>query len=494
MKSSTATIPSEPLVMRSADQNAAVRPSTEIPRGSSLRRTRVLQQGLASADLLSSLIAGLGVAWIAGLQPSQMLGFSAAVALCWVGVAFGCGMYATNDLRSWAGTSIDEIRRLLFAAVALSWLLFGLATAIDAPHPFAGALAGSALVGIAAVAGRGLARGAVHRVGGLEQRVMIVGSGFVAGELAASISRRDDLGLVLVGLIDDEIYEAGGPGIPQLGRLDDLGAALSEFHIDRAMFAFSRASHEELLECIRTCRDHNVVIDVVPRLFEFLDGARSLNNVGGLPLLSLGAPQLSWMSRAAKRTMDILVSGVALLMLAPLLLAVAIAIKVDSRGPVFFSQIRAGRLGRRFRLLKFRSMEAGADESKDEVLPLNEADDGVMFKIRADPRITRVGKLIRRLSIDELPQLVNVLKGDMSLVGPRPLILPETDALDDWQVRRLDLRPGITGPWQVYGRSDIPFQDMVRFDYQYVAGWSLARDVEILLATIPAVLSGRGAY
>jgi lipopolysaccharide/colanic/teichoic acid biosynthesis glycosyltransferase len=139
-------------------------------------------------------------------------------------------------------------------------------------------------------------------------------------------------------------------------------------------------------------------------------------------------------------------------------------------------------------------MYIDADQRKEDFNRMNEADDGVMFKIREDPRVTSVGRFIRRFSIDELPQLFNVLKGDMSLVGPRPLIFPEAEALERWHLRRLELRPGITGPWQVYGRSQSPFQEMVRFDYQYVAGWSLARDVELLLETLPAVLSGRGAY
>jgi lipopolysaccharide/colanic/teichoic acid biosynthesis glycosyltransferase len=177
------------------------------------------------------------------------------------------------------------------------------------------------------------------------------------------------------------------------------------------------------------------------------------------------------------------------------MLAVAIAVKLESRGPVFFRQPRAGRGRSSFRLIKFRSMYVDAEERKAEIAGLNESDDGVMFKIKKDPRVTRVGSFIRRFSLDELPQLFNVLVGEMSLVGPRPLIFPETDALEaDWHLRRLELRPGLTGPWQVYGRSQNPFQEMVRFDYQYVAGWSLARDIEILLATIPAVLSGRGAY
>ena len=177
------------------------------------------------------------------------------------------------------------------------------------------------------------------------------------------------------------------------------------------------------------------------------------------------------------------------------MIATAIAIKLESRGPVFFRQPRAGRGNTSFQLIKFRSMYVDAEERKKEMEELNEASDGVMFKIREDPRVTRVGRFIRRFSLDELPQLFNVLKGEMSLVGPRPLIFPETAALDEnWHLRRLELRPGLTGPWQVYGRSQSPFQEMVRFDYQYVAGWSLARDIEILLATLPAVLSGRGAY
>jgi lipopolysaccharide/colanic/teichoic acid biosynthesis glycosyltransferase len=177
------------------------------------------------------------------------------------------------------------------------------------------------------------------------------------------------------------------------------------------------------------------------------------------------------------------------------MLATAIAVKVNSKGPIFFHQARAGRRNRSFNLIKFRSMYVDAEQRKADFDRMNESDDGVMFKIRDDPRVTRVGRVLRRFSIDELPQLFNVLKGDMSLVGPRPLIFSEAEALEErWHLRRSELRPGITGPWQVYGRSQSPFQEMVRFDYQYVAGWSLARDVELLLETLPAVLSGRGAY
>jgi lipopolysaccharide/colanic/teichoic acid biosynthesis glycosyltransferase len=206
-----------------------------------------------------------------------------------------------------------------------------------------------------------------------------------------------------------------------------------------------------------------------------------------MPLLSIDAPTFSGASRASKRTLDIIGASVLLIAFAPILAVIAIAIKLDSRGPVLFTQRRSGRRGEVFKLYKFRSMHVG---STVEVRP-----DGAIVKSREDDRITRVGRVVRRLSLDEAPQLFNVLKGDMSLVGPRPLVLAEAAALtEDWQTRRADLRPGLTGPWQVAGRSNIPFHEMIRFDYQYVAGWSLARDVEILLSTLPAVLSGRGAY
>jgi exopolysaccharide biosynthesis polyprenyl glycosylphosphotransferase len=238
-----------------------------------------------------------------------------------------------------------------------------------------------------------------------------------------------------------------------------------------------------------------VPVDIVPRLFEFLDGVRALDQVGGLPLLSISASSLSSVSMAAKRCLDLLGALILLVVLSPLMLVVAAAIKVESRGPVFFRQPRAGRGDGDFQLIKFRSMYVDAEQRKGELDAMNESDDGVMFKIRDDPRVTKIGRVLRRFSIDELPQLFNVLAGDMSLVGPRPLILEESAALEtEWHLRRRELRPGLTGPWQIYGRSQSPFQEMVRFDYQYVTGWSLARDVELLLATIPAVLSGRGAY
>ncbi len=285
------------------------------------------------------------------------------------------------------------------------------------------------------------------------------------------------------------------PELSHLGRLDDLVDILREQAVDRVIIAFSRATHEQLLESIRACRDRRIAVDIVPRLFEFIGGAGALDQIGGLPLLSIGAPQLTHTSRVAKRALDIVGSGLALIVLSPLFALIALAIMLESPGPVLFRQRRAGRDRKTIRIFKFRSMYRDADLRKADYVADNSHGDGLMFKIKEDPRITGVGAVLRTLSLDELPQLFNVLRGDMSLVGPRPLIFAETAGLEqDWHERRLDLRPGMTGLWQISGRSNIPFHEMVRFDYQYVAGWSLARDAEILLATLPAVLSRRGAY
>jgi exopolysaccharide biosynthesis polyprenyl glycosylphosphotransferase len=377
----------------------------------------------------------------------------------------------------------------------ITWPLYGAAQALSLAGPIA--LTVTTIAGTAVLTGiaRAVVRSTLHKAPELRQRTLILGSGVVAGQVVTKLNNNSQFGLVPIGIIDDDMHHVGSPDLPWFGGFDNLAEVIDAQRIDRVIIAFSRASHEQLLESLRACRDAGVAIDVVPRLFEFLDGVRALDQVGGLPLLSIGAPTLTSASIAAKRVLDVAGSAFLILLFMPLMIAIAIAVKVESRGSVFFRQPRAGRGNTSFQLIKFRSMYVDAEERKKEMGQLNESSDGVMFKIRRDPRVTRVGRTIRRFSLDELPQLFNVLKGEMSLVGPRPLIFPETAALEEhWHLRRLELRPGLTGPWQVYGRSQNPFQEMVRFDYQYVAGWSLARDIEILLATLPAVVSGRGAY
>jgi exopolysaccharide biosynthesis polyprenyl glycosylphosphotransferase len=453
----------------------------------SRQRFQQLRRLLFAADVITGLMSGVLTGAVAGASAPETLVLALVLACAWPLAAFSCGLYAREDLRAWA-SGISEAPRLMLTCLAVSWPMFGLLTLTDVGRPAAGAFFGA--LACAAIGGvtRSGARLTAHRTPALRQRTLIVGSGLVARRLADRILDHPELGLSLAGYVDDQQESpAGTADLPYLGGLSALEDLIALGQVDRVMIAFTRAHHEHLLHALRVCRDAGVAVDIVPRLFEFLDGARAIDQIGGMPLLSIDVPAFSAPSRFSKRMLDIIGSSVLLLALAPVLVVIAIAVKLDSRGPVLFVQRRSGRGGRFFKLYKFRSMHAAAT--------VEVRADGAIVKGRHDDRITRVGRVIRRLSLDEAPQLLNVLLGDMSLVGPRPLVIAEAKTLtQSWQARRADLRPGLTGPWQISGRSNIPFQEMIRFDYQYVAGWSLARDIEILLATVPVVLSGRGAY
>lgn len=459
------------------------------------QRSDLLRRFLLLADLGAALATGAISTLIFGLSVTEGAGLTAALMAFSVVLGFFFGLYGDGDLLTWA-SGLADAPRVVVATLLLSWPLAGVISLMGLDKRILIAVVASVMMGGIDSVSRALARGWAHQLAPLRQRTLIVGSGMVADRLADRLDRHTEFGLEAIGLVDDDVHTLNGAQrLPVLGNLDGLNEILAKQNVDRVIIAFSRASHQQLLSCIRACRDNRVAVDVVPRLFELLDGAQSLTQIGGLPVFSIGAPPLTKMSQVAKRALDILISGLILIVLSPILLLVAIAIKIDSPGPIFFRQVRAGRGNTRFKLIKFRSMYRDAEERKRAYEAVNEAGDGVMFKIKRDPRITRVGRLLRRSSLDEIPQLLNVLSGEMSLVGPRPLILKEAEAAaQSWHSRRLDLRPGITGLWQVSGRSDLPFQEMVRFDYQYVSGWSLARDIEILLATVPVVISGRGAY
>ncbi|MBA2644306.1 MAG: exopolysaccharide biosynthesis polyprenyl glycosylphosphotransferase [Solirubrobacterales bacterium] len=457
-------------------------------------RWPVLRRYMAFGDSVAVLIGACVGAAVAGLGIAEAGICAGVLVAAWATAGWLFGIYAGDDLRAWA-TGVPTTPRLLITALTVIWpyyaLLKGLGETSADLAAFSALVVGTPLV----ITGRTMARGIVHRRSGLRQSVLIVGSGVIASQLVTKLRSQTQYGLDPVGFVDDDPHLLGQESIPHLGRLADLPSALRHHSIDRVIFAFSRAGHDELLRSIRASRDAKVAVDIVPRLFEFLDGVQGLVNVGGLPLLSMTVPRLSRRSQGAKRALDAAAATGVLLLLAPLLLTIALLIKLESHGPVLFKQRRVGRNGERFEVFKFRSMYQDAEERKAEFAALNDIGDGVMFKIHEDPRVTGLAQILRRYSIDELPQLLNVLRGEMSLVGPRPLIEREAEALaEDWHARRLDLRPGLTGPWQVSGRSDTTVEEMVRFDYTYVAGWSLARDVEILFATVPAVLAGRGAY
>ena len=326
------------------------------------------------------------------------------------------------------------------------------------------------------------------------ERIVIVGSGQVASLVATKIASHPEYGATLVGCIDADDENGAGviDDLPRLGTVEDFEKLVEEHDIERVVIAFSSMDHEPLLHLIRTSKRLRLKISIVPRLFEVIGHGVELDQIEGMTLLGLRGLGRTKSTLALKRAVDVAGAGIGLLVLAPLLALVAIAVKLDSRGPIFFGQHRRGRGEGEFTMWKFRTMVVGADEMQAELSHLNEMVDGPMFKITEDPRVTRVGRWLRRSSIDELPQLWNVLRGDMSLVGPRPLVPAEDDHVMGWHRARLDLTPGLTGPWQVLGRNSIPFHEMVKLDYLYVAEWSLWNDFKLMLRTVPVITGRRG--
>ncbi len=323
--------------------------------------------------------------------------------------------------------------------------------------------------------------------------LLIVGINPRAEEVAGIIADHPHWGLQLIGFVapngqhDDEVA-----GLPVLGRADDLPRILQDQVVDEVIFVLARRQLEEFEESFLLCSELGIRARVA-LYFPHMKARVVLEELEGIPLLTFtntpGAP----FSLFLKRVQDISVSALGMAVLAPLLPVIAIAVKLSSPGPVFYSQERCGLNGRRFTLRKFRTMYEGADGRLDEVAHLNEIE-GPAFKARRDPRVTPVGRVLRRLSLDETPQLYNVLKGDMSLVGPRPPLPEEVEQYERWQRRRLSMKPGLTGLWQVSGRTDLDdFNRWIALDLAYIDQWSPWLDLKILFKTIPAVLSTRGA-
>jgi exopolysaccharide biosynthesis polyprenyl glycosylphosphotransferase len=329
------------------------------------------------------------------------------------------------------------------------------------------------------------------------QNTVIVGAGDVGQTIARKLLKHPEYGINLVGFVDDEprVRHPGLEHLAILGGHNDLIDVVELLDVERVIIAFSSRGHETALEQVRMLSDRDVQVDVVPRLFEVMSPALDLHSIEGVVMCGLRPFKLSRSSRTIKRALDCAASAAGLLALVPLFVAVGIAIKIDSPGPVFFRQERRGERGRMFTIWKFRSMSYDAEVRKQEFAHLNKhlapGGDPRMFKIECDPRVTRVGAFLRRWSLDELPQLINVLLGDMSLVGPRPLIPEEHRHVGSWAARRLDLRPGITGLWQVLGRDDISFDEMVKLDYLYATSWSMGSDFRLLLRTLPTVVRSR---
>jgi exopolysaccharide biosynthesis polyprenyl glycosylphosphotransferase len=322
-------------------------------------------------------------------------------------------------------------------------------------------------------------------------RVVVVGSGQVAAVVLQRLTNVD--GMHVVGCVDDA-FTLGGEDRPTnlLGNLDDLPRIVAEESVDHIIVAFSPATGAKLAGLLRSLADQ-VQISVVPRLFDLLTVRSHVDDLHGLPVVDVAPAALGPADRFAKRALDILVSTVGLLIASPVMIGLAIAIKVTSPGSVLFRQERTGRNGDPFRISKFRTMNATAEDERATLRTDNEVD-GPLFKIHNDPRVTKVGGFLRKTSLDELPQMLNVFKGDMSLVGPRPFVTSESAEIAGWAARRFSVRPGMTGLWQISGRNDLPFEELCRLDYSYVASWSLWWDLRILWHTPASVLRRRGAY
>ena len=280
---------------------------------------------------------------------------------------------------------------------------------------------------------------------------------------------------------------------PVVGDVDGLRQAIRSTKAECVMVASSALNPDQMQSVAKAIRLEGVEIRVSANLPETLSTRVSPQLLGGMMTLSLRPVQLSGSQAAIKRTLDIVGSSMGLVASLPLFAAIAVGIKLSSRGPVFYRQERIGRRGSRFSMLKFRTMVVGADGMRDELLGRTNGD-GRLFKLERDPRVHRLGRWLRRWSLDELPQLVNVLEGQMSLVGPRPSMPEEVALYEEWHYDRLEVRPGITGLWQVSGRSELSFDDYVRLDVFYIENWSLSYDLFLLARTPAAVLSGRGSY
>jgi exopolysaccharide biosynthesis polyprenyl glycosylphosphotransferase len=331
--------------------------------------------------------------------------------------------------------------------------------------------------------------GELLRAAGYRRRAVIVGTGKHIEAVARALEGGPSI--TVVGFISLE--QRAGIGLRSLGTIDSLGRTLDTEQIDEVIIADPDFPQERAVALVDEAHDHGVRVRIAPSTMDILVHRADFVPGELLPLFELRAPVFDGLDYLVKRAFDIIGASLLLVVMSPLLALIALAVKLSSRGPVIYRGSRAGIGGTPFNLFKFRTMYHGAEALQDSLESHNEAS-GALFKIRDDPRLTRVGRALRRRSLDELPQLVNVLRGQMSLVGPRPLPQRDFERLEGWHMKRYLVLPGMTGLWQVSGRAELDFDDLVRLDFLYLERWSVFLDLTILVKTVPAVLFGRGAY
>jgi exopolysaccharide biosynthesis polyprenyl glycosylphosphotransferase len=405
------------------------------------------------------------------------------------------GVYNGRRGQSW----FDQMYAIVNATAKGTIVLWAI-TFVISPLVYSRLLFGLTAVLIVLLTGfsrwiKGFIEARLRRRGIGVDRVLIVGGGEVGRTVIRTIVARPELGYQIVGLVDDN-PDRGNTDIGRvkgLGGLDRLAEIVDSEAVDQVFITLPWMYHRKILGIVRECQRKQIKARIVPDLFQMSLSQVDVDDLGGVPLIGVREVTIGRWQRALKRVMDVLIGVVGGLMVLPLMGLIALAIRLDSPGPAVFRQLRVGKGGRQFWCYKFRSMHEGAEGEKEQLQAYNEAE-GAFFKMRADPRRTRVGRWLRRTSLDELPQFYNVLRGEMSLVGPRPNLPNEVAQYEAWQMRRLEVAPGITGLWQVSGRSELTFDEMCLLDIYYIENWSPFLDIKILLRTVPKVFMGDGAY
>ncbi|HSK50814.1 MAG TPA: exopolysaccharide biosynthesis polyprenyl glycosylphosphotransferase [Solirubrobacterales bacterium] len=456
----------------------------------SRRRGAVLRRLLASGDW-AALLATLCVVTVAtSTTDIATLFWATLFSPAWILVVKLHGLY-DNDHRRIRHSTLDELPSLISASV-LGTLVLDALLALSPVGPLSPASA--IAVGVGMVSGsfvlRGILRFVWHRLTGASIGLAI-GSAAAVDLVARRLSTHPEARLALAGYLSNDEHAASE--LPRLGAPGDISRVAREQGVERVVVTEQEMSEVAAERLIEECKAEGLALTFLPQHFGLLGPGIELNRLAELPVLDFRFSDPSRSTVALKRTVDVIVSGLLLVVLSPLLLATSLLILIDSGWPVFFRQRRAGKDGAPFTMLKFRTMVADAEQRLGELVDLEKLEEPA-FKIRDDPRVTRVGRLLRRTSVDELPQLLNVLRGDMSLVGPRPEEESVVALYDDRQRARLAIKPGLTGPMQVYGRSDLTFEERLAIERDYLDNLSITSDLAILLRTPRAVIRGEGAH
>ena len=438
---------------------------------------------------------GGAIEWFNDVPYSAYAPWGLALAVILMLLLWAEGLYGRRRGRSRAATVYAIGSATVVAIALLTILIFGIRPTAQSRLMLI--YAAIMIVGILSLvrAADGVVRYRRRRRGEGVTRVLVAGAGDRGRAVMSSIVAQSVGSHQLVGFLDDDPERASQPigRIQPLGATTDLAEVLAREPVDLVIVALPWASRERIVRLVDTCESNGTSVRLVPDLFQLSLNRVDLDSFHGIPLIAVREPVIRGWHFQVKRAMDFGVAALGLVVTAPLAAAIAAAIRLDSPGPILFRQERVGRDGRTFMCYKFRSMSADAEVVRSALAEKNEAS-GPLFKIRDDPRLTQVGRALRRTSLDELPQLWNVVRGEMSLVGPRPPMPCEVQEYDDWHLRRLEVSPGLTGLWQVSGRSELTFEEMVMLDLFYAENWSLGLDLQILVRTVPTVLRGTGAY